>query len=331
MGASALCPWEAGGGRTVDEWRSGENLSSSSAEAGTQPICAQVPCPNRSTLPATPRQLPVVRETTVMKRKQTKRSRLPLCSPQTRCRPHTRKRKTTRPQGLPIQQMRTRKLRRKRMTSVWRPRGKDVSPSDKASCSEPRTHVLPGVLATNMRFLQMAPHGTGSGLLEAELAVSSQKRSLTATPQHLLRRYYRGGHPAGLVDKRALPYVLPWHNALSEADWQRRVGWFCHSRYLHDMDALYAERAWSKFDTFYRAMDLTNPIQAMRYDQANSEQAKQAKQVTQVTQAEQAKQDEQAKQVTVPAQPTTTEPNVLTGPHLADRVTAARFWLAVRG
>ena len=57
------------------------------------------------------------------------------------------------------------------------------------------------------------------------------------------------------------------------------------------MEALYAERAWSKFDTFYRAMDLTNPIQAMRYDQANSEQAKQ---VTQVTQAEQAKQDEQS-------------------------------------
>ena len=67
------------------------------------------------------------------------------------------------------------------------------------------------------------------------------------------------------------------------------------------MDALYAERAWSKFDTFYRAMDLTNPIQAMRCDQANSEQAKQAKQ------AEQAKQDEQAEQATVPAQPTITE------------------------
>ena len=84
------------------------------------------------------------------------------------------------------------------------------------------------------------------------------------------------------------------------------------------MDALYAERAWSKFDTFYRTMDLTNPIQAMRYDQANSEQAKQ------VPQAEQAKQEEQAEQATVPAQPTTTEPSVLAGPHLADRVTAAR-------
>ena len=149
----------------------------------------------------------------------------------------------------------------------------------------------------------------------------AKRGTLTATPQHLLRRYYQGGYPAALVDKRALPYVLPWHNALSESDWQHRVGWFCHSRYLHDMDALYAERAWSKFDTFYRTMDLTNPIQAMRYDQANSEQAKQAKQ------AEQAKQDdqaEQAEQATVPAQPTITEPSVLAGPHLADRVTAAR-------
>ena len=99
-----------------------------------------------------------------------------------------------------------------------------------------------------------------------------------------------------------------------------RVGWFCHSRYLYDMEALYAERAWSKFDTFYRAMDLTNPIQAMRYDQANSEQAKQA---TQATQAEQAKQDEQAEQATAPAQPTTTEPSVVAGPHLADRVIAS--------
>ena len=38
MGALALCPWKAGGSRTVDDWRPGENLSSSSAGAGTQPI-----------------------------------------------------------------------------------------------------------------------------------------------------------------------------------------------------------------------------------------------------------------------------------------------------
>ena len=144
----------------------------------------------------------------------------------------------------------------------------------------------------------MAPHGTGSGL-EAELAVSSQKRYSdchpTAPPPALLSRWIPGG-PCG--QKSILPYVLPWHNTSSEADWQHRVGWFCHSRYLYDMEALYAERAWSKFDTFYRAMDLTNPIQAMRYDQANSEQAKQA---TQLTQAEQTKQDQQAEQATVPA------------------------------
>ena len=91
-----------------------------------------------------------------------------------------------------------------------------------------------------------------------------------------------------------MPYVLPWHNAISEAEWQRRVGWFCHSRYLRDMDALYTERAWSSFDTFYRTMDLTNPNKALQYDQTNSEQSKQAEQ------AEQATQDEQAEQTTVP-------------------------------
>ena len=142
----------------------------------------------------------------------------------------------------------------------------------------------------------------------------AKRGTLTATPQHLLRRYYRRGYPAGLVDKKAMPYVLPWHNAISEAEWQRRVRWFCHSRYLHDMDALYAERAELKFDTFYRTMDLTNPIKAMQYDQTNSEQAKQAEQ------AEQATQDEQAEQTTVPTQQTMTGP----GPHPADRFTTAR-------
>ena len=44
MGALALGPWKAGGSRTVDDWRPGENLSSSSAGAGTQPIFVQGPC-----------------------------------------------------------------------------------------------------------------------------------------------------------------------------------------------------------------------------------------------------------------------------------------------
>ena len=48
--------------------------------------------------------------------------------------PHKRKHKTTRPQSLPMQRMPMRKLRRKRMTSMWRRRGKDASPFDTASC-----------------------------------------------------------------------------------------------------------------------------------------------------------------------------------------------------
>ena len=69
--------------------------------------------------------------------------------------------------------------------------------------------------------------------------------TLTATPQHLLQRYYQRGYPAGLKDKTELPYALPWHNAISETEWQRIVGWFCHSRYLRDMDALYAIEQWT--------------------------------------------------------------------------------------
>ena len=88
--------------------------------------------------------------------------------------------------------------------------------------------------------------------------------------------------------------------------------------HLRDMDALYAERAGSKFDTFYRTMDLTNPIKAMQYDQTNSERAKQAEQ------AEQATQGEQAEQTTVPTQQTMAGPSALAGPHPADRFTTAR-------
>ena len=100
----------------------------------------------------------------------------------------------------------------------------------------------------------------------------AKRGTLTATPQDLLKRYYQIGYPAGLKDKTVLPYALPIHNAITDVEWQRRVRWYCHSRYLADMDTLYAERAGSRFDAFYGAMDLTNPIQAMQSDQTEVEQ-----------------------------------------------------------
>ena len=118
------------------------------------------------------------------------------------------------------------------MRSMWRRRGKDASPFGKASCSEPRTHMLPGVRATSMR---LSPNWLLTGLAvvfsRPNWQFLAKRGTLTATPQHLLRSYYRRGYLAGLVDKKAMPYVIPWHNALSEAEWQRRVRWFCHSRY----------------------------------------------------------------------------------------------------
>ena len=100
----------------------------------------------------------------------------------------------------------------------------------------------------------------------------AKRGTLTATPQGLLKRYYQIGYPAGLKDKTVLPYALPIHNAITDVEWQRRVRWYCHSRYLADMDTLYAERAGSRFDAFYGTMDLTNPIQAMQHDQTEGEQ-----------------------------------------------------------
>ena len=39
--------------------------------------------------------------------------------------------------------------------------------------------------------------------------ILAKRGTLTSTPQHLLQRYYRQGHQAGLTDKTVLPYALP--------------------------------------------------------------------------------------------------------------------------
>ena len=97
----------------------------------------------------------------------------------------------------------------------------------------------------------------------------AKRGTLTATPQNLLNQI---GYPPGLKDKVALPYALPKHNAIPDAEWQRRVGWYCHSQYLADMEALYAERAGSRLDIFYSRMNLANPIQAIQSNQTEDEQ-----------------------------------------------------------
>ena len=122
----------------------------------------------------------------------------------------------------------------------------------------------------------------------------AKKGTLTATSQEQLQLYYERGYPAGLKDKVALPYALPRHNAIAEAEWQRRVGLFSHSQYSHDMEVLYAERAGSSFAAFYNTMDFTNPIKAETYNrteavQQHNEQTEQTEQFEQTEVAQQAK------------------------------------------
>ena len=120
--------------------------------------------------------------------------------------------------------------------------------------------------------LQMASHWLAVVLSRQNWQLLAKRGTLTATPQNLLSRYYQIGYSPGLKDKVALPYALPKHNAIPDAEWQRRVGWYCHSQYLADMDALYAERAGSRLDIFYSRMDLTNPVHAIQNDQTEDEQ-----------------------------------------------------------
>ena len=108
----------------------------------------------------------------------------------------------------------------------------------------------------------MASHWPCGVLSRPNWQILAKRGTLTSTPQELLQRYYRLGHPAGLADKTMLPYALPWRNAISDAEWQRKVEWFSHARYLKDMEAVNAERTGSRFDAFYKTMNQTNPIKA---------------------------------------------------------------------
>ena len=102
--------------------------------------------------------------------------------------------------------------------------------------------------------------------------ILAKRGTVTATPQHLLQRYYRQGHPAGLTDKTKLPFALPWDNAISDAEWQHKVEWISNPKYLRNMEAVYTERAVSRFEAFYGTMDLTNPVKALNAGQSETEQ-----------------------------------------------------------
>ena len=126
--------------------------------------------------------------------------------------------------------------------------------------------------------------------------ILAKRGTLTSTPQELLKHFYQQGHPAGLADKTMLPYALPWHNAIPDAEWQRKVEWFSHARYLQDMEAVNAERTGSRFDAFYKTMSQTNPSKA---DQ------------------------EETEQTNAPAEPTTAAASTSSGPCPADKPTIA--------
>ena len=110
----------------------------------------------------------------------------------------------------------------------------------------------------------MAPHWPCGSPLSTQLAYSGQKMHLDVHPSRTTQVYYRQGHPADLANKTKLPYALPRHNAVPDAEWQHTVEWFSHARYLQDMEIVNAERTWSGIDAFYTTMNQTNPIKAAR-------------------------------------------------------------------
>ena len=157
-------------------------------------------------------------------------------------------------------------------------RGKGCSPSHKAFCRAKNTTNAARCAGNKCEIIS-------KWLLMGLAVVFSRpnwqflaKRHSDCHPTAPPRRYHRGGYLAGLVDKRALPCVLPWHNALSEPTGSTESG-----SVLHDicMDALHAERAWSKFDTFYRTMACSTTKQtANKQNKQQAEQAEQAEQAT---------------------------------------------------
>ena len=92
--------------------------------------------------------------------------------------------------------------------------------------------------------------------------ILAKRCTLTSTPRELLRLYYQQGHPADLANKAKLPYALPWHNAVLDAEWQHTVERFSHAKYLQDMETVNTERTRSGIDAFYTTMNQTNPIKA---------------------------------------------------------------------
>ena len=131
---------------------------------------------------------------------------------------------------------------------MWRQKDKAVS-SGKASYTEPKIPTQPDALAINMK---LSPDGFSLGL---------RSRNANCYPSK----------PAQSILSNRTP-SWPQGSSGAAVCASKTVGWYCHSRYLADMEALYAERAGSRLDIFYSRMDLTNPIQAIQSDQTEDEQ-----------------------------------------------------------
>ena len=112
------------------------------------------------------------------------------------------------------------------MASMYRRTDKGVSPSGKASSSELKTHMQLVPLATSEIISRWLLTGLAVVLSRPNWPLLAKKGTLTSTSQELLQKYNQGGCPAGLKDRIELPYALPKHNAIIEAEWCRRVGLF---------------------------------------------------------------------------------------------------------
>ena len=98
----------------------------------------------------------------------------------------------------------------------------------------------------------------------------AKQGTITSTPQTRLRDYYRRGYPPGATNNTMQPYGHQLPNAVQGDQWQAKVEWCTHSKYLRHIDTVCRDKGTCSLADFYNTMDRRNPIQALTEDAAHA-------------------------------------------------------------